>query len=59
MSLVKEREQWLEEFKIGIVDLPLLATYKANRASNSWRSTHSLEKICEYVIYLEGELKNK
>jgi acyl carrier protein len=54
--LVKEREQWKKEFETGHIFLPLLDTYKKNRNSDSWRSTHAIEKVCEYVIFLENKL---
>lgn len=34
----------------------VLQQYRANRDSTLWRSTREVEKLCEYVLHLEGEL---
>ena len=34
----------------------VLQQYRAHRDSNLWRSTREVEKLCEYVLHLEGTL---
>ncbi len=53
--LVDERNKWRKEIEGGnFTPHPLYEEYKANRDSELWRSTRQLEKIFEYIYYLEG-----
>lgn len=60
MSLLNEREMFRKLIeKNGCPQWPVLEDYRANRNSNSWRTTTSLERICEYIIYLENKVENE
>lgn len=53
----KERKLWKKRFERGIrVESPWLEDYEKNRYSNLWRSTRGLEKLCEYILYLESKM---
>jgi len=53
--LTDERYIWRHEIQCGFWHEPLvLQQYRANRDSNLWRSTREVEKLCEYVLYLES-----
>lgn len=48
-------DKWKSEIEQGIWHEPyILQQYRINRNSNLWRSTREVEKLCEYVIYLES-----
>jgi len=53
--LPDERYTWKHEIEQGFWHEPyVLQQYRANRDSNLWRSTREVEKLCEYILYLEG-----
>lgn len=55
--LVDEREAWRFEMKKGMFnELYVLQQYRENRESNLWRATREVEKLCEYVLFLESKL---
>lgn len=52
--LVEQRNEWRRAFEVGESPImPMLDDYRKNRDSESWRFSSYLEKICEYVLYLE------
>lgn len=52
--LQDERKAWRKEIEEGIWNEPyILQQYRENRDSNLWRSTREVEKLCEYILYLE------
>lgn len=54
-GLTDERNTWAFELKRGIWNEPfVLQQYRLNRNSNLWRATREVEKLCEYVLFLEG-----
>ncbi len=53
--LLEERNRWREEFKTGEgYDPHYLQLYRLHRESDLWRMSRQVEKLCEYVIYLES-----
>lgn len=57
MSLARERDQWRSEFRHGTRQRPYLMTmYEENRSNDLWRSTRTVEELCEYVLHLEQML---
>ena len=53
--LTDERYTWRQEIKHGFWHEPyVLQQYRVNRDSNLWRSTREVEKLCEYILHLEG-----
>lgn len=55
--LTDERHTWRVEIEQGLWHEPLvLQQYRENRESNLWRSTREVEKLCEYVLFLEEQL---
>ena len=55
--LLEERQSWREYYKNGgRPDCPYLNDYVKNRDSDLWRSTRALEKLCEYILYLEEKI---
>lgn len=58
--LTDERKKWRSDIEQGMWNEPyVLQQYRENRDSNLWRSTREVEKLCEYVLYLEDCLKKK
>jgi len=56
--LVASRDKMLERFIQGEKPLTvILVDYRENRNSEEWRMSVSVEEVCEYVLYLEGQLK--
>jgi len=54
-GLTDERYTWRCELQNGIWYEPyVLQQYRANRDSNLWRATREVEKLCEYILHLEG-----
>lgn len=54
-GLTDERYTWAYELKHGHWHEPyVLQQYRINRGSNLWRSTREVEKLCEYILFLEG-----
>lgn len=59
-ELTDERYTWRYEMKEGIWKEPyFLKQYRQNNASNIWRSPREVEKLCEYVLFLENALNKK
>jgi len=55
-GLTDERYTWRYELQHSFWHEPyVLQQYRANRDSNLWRSTREVEKLCEYILYLEGQ----
>lgn len=53
--LTDERYTWRQELEHGFWHEPdILQQYRANRDSNLWRATRQVEKLCEYILFLEG-----
>lgn len=53
--LPDERYTWRQEILHGSWHEPfVLQQYRANRDSTLWRSTREVEKLCEYILHLEG-----
>lgn len=60
MDLVQERESWRKEMESGTFFVHhMYQSYKMNRNSPYWRSTKQLERLFEYIMYLEEQLKPK
>lgn len=58
-DLVEERNSWRKQMEEGNFDPhPLYKEYLANRDSNLWRASCQIEKMFEYIRYLE-ELSQK
>ena len=56
--LVASRDKMLERFTRGEKPLTvILVDYRENRNSEEWRMSVSVEELCEYILYLESELK--
>jgi len=58
--LTDERNKWRRQLETQSTDWdePIyLQDYRLNRNSDLWRSTRALEKLCEYILYLEATLK--
>ncbi len=54
-GLTDERYTWAYELKHSFWHEPyVLQQYRINRDSNLWRSTREVEKLCEYILHLEG-----
>lgn len=59
-GLTDERHTWRYEIEHGLWHEPyVLQQYRENRESNLWRSTREVEKLCEYVLFLEDKLSKK
>ena len=57
VGLVERRDKWKAQFKAG--DDPnflILEDYKKNRDSEMWRASSYIERMCEYILYLEENL---
>jgi hypothetical protein len=56
-GLTDERHTWRVEIEQGLWHEPhVLQQYRENRESNLWRATREVEKLCEYVLFLESKL---
>ena len=54
MNLVEERHAWRTEIEAGTFQEPYeLQMYRTQRESHYWRSSRIVERLCEYIIYLE------
>lgn len=59
MNLVKQRDQWKEEFRNGEKPFfPAFDDYKQNRDSEYFRLNASMEQFFEYVLFLEESLND-
>lgn len=53
--LTDERYTWRIEMEYGCWHEPhILKQYREHRDSNLWRATREVEKLCEYILHLEG-----
>lgn len=53
--LTDERSEWRRHLELGgLLDIYVLQQYRLNRDSDLWRSTREVEKLCEYILFLEG-----
>jgi len=53
--LTDERYTWRKELELGIWYEPdILTQYRLFRDSDLWRATRQVEKLCEYILHLEG-----
>jgi len=53
--LQDERYTWRKEMEQGTwIEPDILQQYRANRDSSLWRATRQVEKLCEYILFLEG-----
>lgn len=58
MNLKRDRDDFLHYFELfGKCDSDILADYKENRNSESWRTSRVVEELCEYILYLERRCK--
>ena len=59
-GLTDERNEWKKLLESGgQLNIYVLQQYRQNRDSNLWRSTREVEKLCEYILFLEGTLAMK
>jgi hypothetical protein len=50
----EERQAWREEYEEGKqCDSYLLELYRHHRDDPLWRSSREVEKLCEYILFLE------
>lgn len=57
-GLTDERNSWRKEIEKDFWNEPyVLQQYRQYRNSNLWRSTREVEKLCEYILYLESCIK--
>ena len=57
--LVDQRLSWHKEFEAGELNSSYLKEYKSIRLSESDRMGVGIERLCEYVIWLESKLQEK
>ncbi len=56
MSLTEERNHWRKQMGSDTFQEPhYLTEYRINRDSDLWRSTRAVERLCEYILYLESK----
>jgi hypothetical protein len=54
-GLTEERNEWRRQLLCGrLLDIHILKEYRLNKDSNLWRATREVEKLCEYILFLEG-----
>lgn len=56
MSLVKCRDEMMNDFMHGHKPYGVLEDYRQYRGSESWRVSETVEELCEYILYLEDKL---
>jgi hypothetical protein len=57
MNLVEERNHWRQQIEAGeFIPHPLLEDYRENRNSDLWRCSRIMERVFEYIVYLEEQL---
>lgn len=60
MNLLQERDEWRKQIEAGEFNVhPMFETYKNKRGCSLWRSSRQLERLFEYIIYLEEKLSDK
>ena len=57
--LVDQRLGWHKEFESGELNSSYLNEYKSIRLSESHRMGVGIERLCEYVLWLESKLQEK
>lgn len=57
--LVDQRLGWHKEFEAGELNSSYLNEYKSIRLSESHRMGVGIERLCEYVLWLESKLQEK
>ena len=55
-TLVEERQGWRNEFELAPFRPPQLEDYISFRESNTIRMSAYMEKMLEYILYLEDKL---
>ena len=55
--LVDQRLGWHKEFEAGELNSSYLNEYKSIRLSESHRMGVGIERLCEYVLWLESRLQ--
>lgn len=57
--VVPARNKWRDEITLNqtLNNHPMLEDYRANRDSNGFRAASSVERLCEYILYLEDRNK--
>jgi hypothetical protein len=59
-KLVAERESWRMDIQSGNFFVhELYEDYVLNRNSELWRSTRQLERLFEYIMYLEDKVTHQ
>lgn len=53
MNLVKQRNEWRKEAIYGDFHSDVLQAYRTHRDREDWRSSETIEKLCEYILFLE------
>lgn len=57
MLVIDQRKEWRKRLEGGWKpDIYYLEDYRYNRNNPYWRSTKSLEILCEYVLFLEEKV---
>lgn len=57
--VVPARDKWRDEITLNATmdNHPILNEYRERRNSNGFRMNSGVEKLCEYVLYLEDKIK--
>lgn len=56
MNVVDERNQWRKSFEEGEwLNDKILEDYRLNRDNDTWRLSRNVERLCEYILYLENK----
>ena len=58
VMLVDQRLGWHKEFEAGELNSSYLNEYKSIRLSESHRMGVGIERLCEYVLWLESKLQD-
>lgn len=58
--VVPARDKWRDEITLNATmdNHPILNEYRERRDSNGFRMNSGVEKLCEYVLYLEDKIKS-
>lgn len=55
-DLARERDQWHMSYRRGGCNIPMLDIYRQRRLDSNWSTNKTVEKLCEYIIYLESTI---
>lgn len=57
--VVPARDKWRDEMELNqkLIGHTLLDEYRKHRDSNGFRTSKIVEQLCEYVLFLEDQLK--